>query len=139
MPAASSPSAWGPWAFLRPCLGAMAGAAVGVRKQSMGGGRRWPAWLLAALLVAAQAVLAEHEVHHGGHPDDHQGCELCIVGGDLKQGTTAAASPFPATPGPTGLATWRAAPPADLARPSCSARGPPTGIHPAVLPRVLCA
>jgi len=46
--------------------------------------RRYSTWLLAGLLVLAQAVLAEHEVHHLDHDDHPAACGYCLVGSDLK-------------------------------------------------------
>lgn len=49
-------------------------------------------WLLAGLLAVAQAVLAQHEVHHPDHDDDPAACGYYLVGGDLKHADAGTAT-----------------------------------------------
>jgi hypothetical protein len=83
---------------------------------------------IAASLLVAQWVLAQHEVQIEAHAA-HTACEWCLTHAPLSGGSTASAAPVPVAKPVTAIAEVRISPFAGITLPACASRAPPAALR----------
>jgi hypothetical protein len=86
--------------------------------------RPWLALSLAAALLCAQWLLAQHGANLEQHASNHA-CEWCLTHAPLQAGVPAAATPPPVAAGASILPAVVLVVPASIAQPVYSSRAPP--------------